>query len=256
MTLFDTALIAQRQQRYAQHWPKHHFLHKEMAERLAERLADVRVPLHHGRIDGDRHGVLRDALASSPIAWQSVAPHDVILNFATLQQTNDVVGALIQARQALRPDGLLMAVFVGGESLREMRECLHTTEQQLYGGVSPRVHPMISVRDAGGLLQRAGFALPVADVDTLTLTYEHPMTLLRDVRHIGAANALVERHRRPLSKRFWQHFSAVYAKQYPHDNDTVKATIQLIFLTAWAPAVSQPQPLQRGSGQQSLKDVL
>jgi SAM-dependent methyltransferase len=181
---------------------------------------------------------------------------DLMLSVLTLQEINDVPGALIQMRRALKPDGLLLAVLLGGETLKELRSALTQAESEIYGGASPRVLPFADVRAAGALLQRTGFALPVTDAETLTVRYDHLWALMRDLRAMGAQNALTARSRKPVGRRFFQRASEIYADGFSDADGRVRATFSLISLSGWAPHESQQKPLMPGSAKVSLAAVL
>ena len=181
---------------------------------------------------------------------------DLILSLLTLHDTNDVPGALIQMKRALKPDGLMLAVMSGGETLKELRFALTQAETEDYGGASPRVLPFADVRAAGALLQRTGFALPVTDVETLTVRYDNLFALMADLRGMGAQNALNARSRRPVSRRFFQRAAEVYAENFSDADGRVRATFSFVSLSGWAPHPSQQKPLKPGSAKVSLADFL
>ena len=165
-------------------------------------------------------------------------------------------GALVQMRRALRPDGLLLAAMAGAGTLAELRDSLLAAELELTGGVSPRVAPLADVRDAGALLQRAGLALPVTDVETLTVRYATMFDLLRDLRAMGVTNALAARSRRPATRALFRRAAEVYAERYADADGRVRATFSVIWMSGWAPHASQQQPLKPGSGAVRLADAL
>lgn len=181
---------------------------------------------------------------------------DCIVSSLTLHWINDLPGALIQMRRALKPDGLMIAGLLGGDTLSELRTCLLLAETSSSAGASPRVSPFLDVREAGGLLQRAGFALPVVDADRLTVRYRDPLALMRDVRAMGAANALASRSRRPLRRDVLMEACRLYAEQHSDPDGRIRATFQVIYLTGWAPHESQQKPLRPGSAQARLADAL
>ena len=181
---------------------------------------------------------------------------DLVLSLLTLHETNDVPGALIQMKRALKPDGLMLAVMPGGETLKELRFALTQAETEIYGGVSPRVLPFADVRAAGALLQRTGFALPVTDVETLTVRYDNLFALMRDLRGMGAQNALHARSRLPVSRRFFQRAAEIYAENFSDADGRVRATFSFVSLSGWAPHPSQQKPLKPGSAKVSLADFL
>jgi SAM-dependent methyltransferase len=173
-----------------------------------------------------------------------------------MQDTNDLPGALAQIRRILKPDGLFLGCLVGGRTLQELRRVLALVEEESFGGASPRVSPFVDLRDLGALLQRVGFALPVTDVEFLTVRYDDLFALLRDLRAMGAANALVERSRRPLSRRFWLRAAERYAELFADADGRVRATFELVWLSGWAPHESQRKPLAPGSARMRLADAL
>ena len=188
-----------------------------------------------------------------PFAPESL---DLVVSALALQFVNDLPGALAQIRRALKPDGLLLACLIGGRSLHELRAAITEAELEIRGGASPRVAPFADVRDMGGLLQRAGFALPVADVDTLTLRYDHFFALARDLRAMGAGNALVARDPRPLTRAIALRAAEIYAARFADPDGRARATIDVIWLSGWAPHESQQKPLKPGSAQARLADAL
>ena len=173
-----------------------------------------------------------------------------------LHWANDPVGQLVQCRRALRPDGLFLGVLFGGQTLAELRACLAESEVSVTGGLSPRVLPMAEIRDLGGLLQRAGFALPVADSATRTVTYADAGRLMTDLRAMGEANALEGRLRRPTRRGVFAQAAMRYAAGFPAPEGRIRATFEMIFLTGWAPDDSQPKPLRPGSAARRLADAL
>jgi len=173
-----------------------------------------------------------------------------------LHWANDPVGQLIQCRRALRPDGLFIAVSFGGDTLQELRRALGEAEIAVTGGLSPRIAPLPELRDLGGLLQRAGFALPVADTVTLTVEYRDIWHLMRDLRAMGETNAMTARLRRPTRRAVFEEAQKLYAAHFAAPSGRLRASFELQILTGWAPDVSQPQPLRPGSAQKRLADAL
>jgi SAM-dependent methyltransferase len=188
-----------------------------------------------------------------PLAPQSI---DLFASALAFQWTDDLPGALIQIRRALRPDGLLIAAMTGGRTLTELREALFAAETELRGGASPRIMPAIDVQDVGALLQRAGFALPVTDRDALTVRYDSAFHLFRDLRAMGATNVLVDRERRPASRRLFTRAAEIYAERFSDPDGRIRATFEIVWLSGWAPHESQQKPAQRGSAAINLADVL
>jgi SAM-dependent methyltransferase len=188
-----------------------------------------------------------------PFAPQSF---DLVVSALSLQSVNDLPGALLQVRHVLRPDGLLLACFCGGRTLHELRTAFTMAETELTQGVSPRVSPFVDVRDMGGLLQRAGFALPVADIEPLTVRYDTMFNLLADLRAMGATNTLTERLRKPLRRAVLIRAAEIYAERFSDADGRVRATFELLFVSGWAPHESQQKPLAPGSAKVSLAEAL
>ena len=184
------------------------------------------------------------------------ASFDLIVSALNLQFVDDLPGTLIQIRRALRPDGLFLGMVMGGSTLQELRQSFLTAEAELTGGASARVLPFIDVKDAGHLLQRAGFALPVTDTEHLTVRYDHPMDLMRDLRAMGATNCVTGRSRNFLRKDVLNTTCEHYVKNYSDTDGRVRATFEIISMSGWAPHESQQKPLKPGSAKISLKDVL
>jgi SAM-dependent methyltransferase len=208
-----------------------------------------------------------------PKVWQNLLPkakivpddevlalkpesHDLVIHSMSLHWANDPVGQLIQCNRALKPDGLFLGACFGGETLTELRVALAEAEVAITGGLSPRVAPMGEIRDLGALLQRAGFAMPVADTMTKTVTYADMARLLRDLRAMGENNALAQRRKVTSPRHLFTKAGEVYAKAFGTKDGRVPATFEMIFLTGWAPDESQPKPLRPGSATARLADVL
>lgn len=181
---------------------------------------------------------------------------DLAVSLYALHEMNDVPGMLVQIRRALRPDGLFLGCMAGNGTLSELREALLVAETELYGGASPRVFPFTDVRDAGGLLQRAGLALPVADLESVTVRYDSMFGLIRDLRAMGATNVLAQRARKPVSKALFLRAAEIYAERFADPDGRIRATFATIWLSGWAPHASQQKPLKPGSSQVSLAKVL
>jgi len=191
-----------------------------------------------------------EALPFAPEAF------DLVVSLLSLQFANDMPGALIQIRRILKPDGLFLGVLPGAGSLAELRAAFASAESEAAGGVSPRVAPFADIRDLGALMQRAGFALPVVDLDMVTLRHADPIALMRDLRAMGTANALAERSRRPGTRRLFARLSDVYAEEHADPDGRVRTTLALVSLSGWAPHPGQPKPLAPGSARISLTRVL
>ena len=182
--------------------------------------------------------------------------HDLLIHDLSLHWANDPVGQLVQSRRALRPDGLFLGTLFGGQTLHELRSCLAQAEARVTGGLSPRIAPMGEIRDLGGLLHRAGFALPVADSDTIRVTYPGAFALMHDLRAMGETNALAARLRRPTRRAVFEAAAALYADHFAGPDGRITATFEVVTLTGWAPADSQPRPLRPGSAAARLADAL
>ncbi|UVK41809.1 methyltransferase domain-containing protein [Mesorhizobium sp. AR07] len=181
---------------------------------------------------------------------------DLAISLLSLQAMNDIPGMLIQIRRALRPDGLFLGAFAGAGTLFELRESLLAAETELYGGASPRVIPFTDVRDAGALLQRAGFALPVADVETVTVRYASLLSLMADLRAMGETSPLTDRSRRPGSRKLFARAAEIYAERFSDRDGRVRASFSIVWMSGWAPDASQQKPLKPGSAKVSLKTIL
>ena len=280
--LFDSALIVARKRRaWKQGKAGADFLVRRAAEDLGERLLTVsrrfeqagalfswtdaaaQALRESGRVDGvirvEAESLFLGSDEGSVAAPETVplpsGSLDLAVSLLSLHEVNDLPGMLIQIRRALKPDGLFLAALPGAGTLAELRESLLAAESET-GGASPRVIPFVDVRDAGGLLQRAGFALPVADVETLTVRYDSALALMADLRAMGAGNSLLERSRRPLTRRTLLRTAEIYAERFSDPDGRVRASFVLLWLSGWAPAPSQPRPLKPGSAQVSLADAL
>jgi SAM-dependent methyltransferase len=181
---------------------------------------------------------------------------DLVVSALALQFVNDLPGTLIQIRRALKPDGLLLTALVGGDSLIELREAFAQAESEIEGGLSPRVAPFADLRELGALMQRAGFALPVVDSDRLTVRYDSPFALMRDLRAMGATNILSERRRAPLKRKTLQRMAEIYADRFADADGRLRVTFEIAWLSGWTPHESQQKPLKPGSAAQRLADAL
>ena len=181
---------------------------------------------------------------------------DLAVSLLSLQAMNDIPGMLVQIRRALRPDGLFLGAFAGAGTLSELRESLLAAETELYGGASPRVIPFTDVRDAGALLQRAGLALPVADVETVTVRYDTLFDLTADLRAMGETSALTDRSRRPGARKLFARAAEIYAERFSDADGRIRASFSVVWMSGWAPDASQQKPLKPGSAKVSLKTIL
>lgn len=282
--IFDSQLLLTRKLRaLEQAAPSSDFLMRHVADDLAERLGTVE--RHFSRAatifcltshaanaiarSGKAEQILRiepdqrllssayEGLVSPPETLPvDLEQIDLAVSLMTLHEVNDIPGLLAQIRRALRPDGLFLAAMAGAGTLLELRNSLIEAETELSGGISPRVIPFADVRDAGALLQRAGFALPVADTETLTVRYANMFDLIRDLRSMGAANALIERSRKPATRGLFLRAAEIYHERYSDPDGRVRATFNIVWMSGWAPHRSQPKPLKPGSAKVSLKTVL
>ncbi|SDR29355.1 methyltransferase domain-containing protein [Pseudovibrio sp. Tun.PSC04-5.I4] len=188
-----------------------------------------------------------------PFAPESI---DLIVSALHLQLLDDLPGTLIQIKRALKPDGLFLGLLLGSDTLAELRDCLMRAEMEVSEGVSPRVIPFAETKDLGGLLQRAGFALPVSDLDRLTVRYDTMFDLMRDLRSMGAANPLHDRLKKPTSKKIFMRAAEIYVQDYSDPDGRIRATFTFASLSGWAPHESQQKPLKPGSAKQSLAEAL
>jgi SAM-dependent methyltransferase len=266
--IFDRQLLRLRQARALARGPAT-FLIDCVATELGERLSAVLRRFDVAADLGTPTDAVRRALAESgkvgtilavqtdeealPFANASL---DLIVSALALQFVNDLPGALIQIRRALRPDGLLLAALIGGESLTELRAAFAAAESEIEGGISPRVAPFADVRELGALLQRAGFALPVVDSEKLVVRYDSVFGLMRDLRGMGATNVQHERRRAPLRRATLERMAAIYAERFADADRRVRATFEIVWLSGWAPHESQQKPLKPGSAAQRLADAL
>lgn len=238
------------------------FLHAECAAEIEERLSEVNKrftsPAVVTGFPAPWAAILPDARIVDDAETLALEPgaHDLVVHGLALHWANDPVGQLVQCRRALKPDGLFLCAMFGGRTLAELRAVLAEAESRLTGGLSPRVLPMGEIRDLGALLQRAGFALPVADAAKKTVTYATAFHLIADLRAMGEGNALQNRSRRATPRALFPEAARIYAEAYPAAEGRIAATFELIFLTGWAPDDSQQKPLSPGSAAQRLADAL
>ena len=206
-----------------------------------------------GRMLAGRSGMR--VLADEECLPFALASLDLIVSSLSLHWANDVIGALVQARLALKPDGLFIGALFGGATLTELRQSLTAAELELTGGAGPRVSPFADPSDAAGLLQRAGFALPVADVDRVTVRYDHPLKLMADLRRMGETSVLAERHPRPLTRRVLAQAFELYQQNFADPDGRLPATFEILTLTGWSPSETQQKPLRPGSAKMRLADA-
>lgn len=236
------------------------FLFDEVAFEIEERLKDVNRTFKSPAVVAgtDAFGGLADAVKFVPDADRldlGPAEHDLVLHMMALHWADDPIGQIVQSRLALKPDGLFLAAMLGGGTLNELRTALAQAESDLTGGLSPRVAPMADIRDLGGLLHRAGLALPVADTRRLRVSYSDLASLVQDLRAMGETNALHQRLRRFSRKALFRKAEEIYRDHFSEDGRLI-ATFEIVFLSGWAPGPDQPQPLRPGSARTRLADAL
>jgi SAM-dependent methyltransferase len=286
--LFDPRALAMRAARAVALWPKGDFLHKQAAAAIVERLEDVVRIFPVAGVIGAGGGVYACALtgrfginrviqadpspAMAALA-RAAAPHaetivakgaaalgegalDLAVGGLALHRENDPVGALTQIRRSLRPDGLFIGAMLGGRTLHELRAALAEAEVEVEGGLSPRVAPMGELRDLGALLQRAGFAMPVADAERVTVDFPDAPALMHDLRAMGEGNALNDRRRAFSRRTTLLRACEIYHDHFARPDGRIPATFEIVFLTGWAPAPGQPRPKRPGSATTRLADAL
>ncbi|MBN9540913.1 MAG: SAM-dependent methyltransferase [Alphaproteobacteria bacterium 65-37] len=284
MLVFDRAMLRHRRERAVAHWDGHAFLKREIAQRLVERLDDVRRPFPVALDLGSHGDEVATALGSRKIVEQLIrsdlgegfarkarglavvadeeqlpfaaAQFDLVLSAMSLHWVNDLPGTLIQIGRILKPDGLFLGAMLGGGTLWQLRQALGAAESEIDGGLSPRVSPFADLRDAAGLLQRAGFALPVADSETIDVEYENALALMRDLSAMGESNLVVERRRQATRRATLLRAAELYGERFALPSGRVVASFEVLFLHGWAPHASQPKPLAPGSAAQRLADAL
>lgn len=285
--LFDRALLRTRLDRAAPHFGQAGFLKARAAQDAVMRLEAILREFPVAVDLGSRDGAFREALADSDAAakigllvdtdlsqrmlggrtgLRAVADEerlpfgdetlDLVVSTLALHWTNDLVGALIQIRRALRPDGLFLGALFGGATLTELRQSLMAAEDEIAGGVSMRVSPFADAIDAAALLQRAGFTLPVADVDRVKVRYAHPLALLQDLRRMGETSVLLDRSRKPLTRKLLFRALEIYQERFAEADGRVPATFEIVTVTGWSPHESQQKPLRPGSAKMRLADAL
>jgi SAM-dependent methyltransferase len=277
--LFDRALLARRRRRAAALGPVT-FLVDRVAPELSDRLSAVLRRFELAVDLGTPTDAVRRALRPcgsvativaagrcpgepglAVVADEEMLPFrdaslDLVVSALALQFVNDLPGTLIQIRRALKPDGLFLAALLGGETLSELRRAFAEAEVEIEGGISPRVAPFADIRDLGGLLQRAGFALPVTDVDRLTVRYDTVFALMDELRRMGATNALLERRRTPLRRATLMRMARIYQERFADPDGRLRATFEIVWLSGWAPHESQQKALRPGSARARLADAL
>jgi SAM-dependent methyltransferase len=264
--LFDRALLRTRQDRARRVGPATFLLDRvagDMEERLQAVLREFKSAADIGSAGDQVRNLLvgrvgqfaRIDLPDTESVPLPLRPEqlDLAVSGLAFQFVNDLPGVLAQIRRALKPDGLLLAAMIGGDTLTELRQSFAAAEAELEGGVSPRVAPSADLRDVGSLLQRAGFALPVTDVDRIVVRYDSAFALMADLRRMGATNILVERRRAPTRRATMLRMAQIYRERFADADGRIRATFDVIWLSGWAPHESQQKPLQPGSAKASLE---
>ncbi len=282
MMIFDRAAVRRHRGRAARSGGGD-FLRREVAELLVGRLRETRrvyrtvldvgggraAPLRGYPGDGEpglrvsadlAEDMLRDAAPAAVLDEELLPFGDGVFDLAVsrlaLHWVNDLPGALVQLRRCLRPDGLFVGAMLGGDTLVELRDAFLGAEAETAGGARPRTSPMVAPPDAAALMQRAGFALPVVDVDTVTATYADPLALMRELRAMGETNAVAGRHRGFMRRGTLLAAAERYRRLHAAPDGRVPATFQIVWMTGWAPARSQPRPLRPGSAERGLAEAL
>lgn len=286
MLVFDRQQVRRNRDRAAASFAAHDFLKREISERVADRMSDIQRQFPRLLDLGCHSGLLRDSLdprlgvewivgmdPSERFASQAAeygpaiaaeeellpfapASFDAVVSALSLHWVNDLPGALVQARQCLKPDGLFLGAMLGGETLHELRAVLTEAESEVLGGAGPRVSPFAELQDAAGLMQRAGFALPVVDSDLLTVTYENAFLLMRELRGMGEGNAVAARRKSATPKSVFLRAAEIYQQRHGTPDGRISASFQILYLTGWAPHASQQKPLRPGSAAHRLADAL
>lgn len=284
LLVFDRAVLRRRRERAARDWDGQAFLKREIAERLVERLDDVRrsfalaldLGSHGDEIAsalGQRktvgclvradlgQGFARRARGPAVVADEEFLPFaaqsfDLVVSAMDLHWVNDLPGTLIQIGRILKPDGLMLGAMLGGATLWQLRQALAQAESEVEGGLSPRVSPFADLRDAAGLLQRAGFALPVADSETIDVEYDDALALMRDLGRMGESNLVLERRRGLARRATLLRAAEIYGERFALPSGRVAASFEVLFLHGWRPHDSQPRPIKPGSAAQRLADAL
>lgn len=284
MLVFDRRTVTRHRTRAARNLARHDFLFAEIADRLIDRVVDVsrsfplaldlgchdgglgRLLLGAGKVEQVIASDLSPAMArlaggmalAADEEWLPFADHsfDLIVSSASLHWVNDLPGTLIQIRDALKPDGFFVGSMIGGGTLTELRQAFLAAEARIEGAASLHVSPFVDLRDAAGLMQRAGFAMPVVDLETITVTYGDAFALMRDLRGMGEQNALAARRRAPLRRETILALAEEYRDRFGLDDGRIPATFEIVTLSGWAPGPDQPVPKRRGSATHRLADAL
>lgn len=285
-TIFDIPLwIARKKRALETPIPGADFLMKQVVQDLGDRLAavgrsfnraatlfcqtpdgsrillDSKKTIEITRVEADTAFLCSNKGTTGLVAAPETVPFrpeslDLAVSLLSMQAMNDIPGFIVQVRRALKPDGLFLGAMAGAGTLNELRESLLAAENELYGGISPRISPFVDVKDAGALLQRAGLALPVADIETITVRYDNLFALMADLRAMGETNILSDRTRRPGTRTLFARAGEIYAKRFSDPNGRIRASFSIVWLSGWAPDPSQQKPLRPGSAKMSLAKAL
>ena len=263
--IFNTARRHNFEKRAAASFATHDFLYQWVAKDITERLSEIKRSFQSVLLSGTHTGQLMGAQFPDANILPSATPenltaeagqYDCILSIGEMHVANDLPGLLIQMKRALKPDGVMIAAFAGGETLHELRGSLMQAEINVTGGASPRVYPFVDKQQMAGLMQRAGFSLPVVDSEILTVSYRDIFHVMSDVRGMGESNSLMQCHTKFTSSRLFFDAAKIYNDQFASPDGRVDASYEIIFVIGWAPHDSQQKPARRGSGQVSLTDIL
>lgn len=277
--LFDRKRVKWQKRRFAKQFSSVDFLFRETAARLADRLADINRTFALAVLSGHHTNLVRDVFSRSPqIKYLMQAASDdspgakvfydeeqlplrehsidLFVSNLSLHWINDLPGTLIQIQRSLKPDGLFLAVAPGPKTLHELRSSFEQAMLEIEGGIRPVVSPFVEVRDAGNLLQRAGFSLPVADTETINLSYDNPFDLMKEFKWMGEANTLLTRRKRFSRRDVFSRMAEIYANNHMDNERRLNASVELVFLSGWKPATTQQTPAARGSGKVNLRDIL
>jgi NADH dehydrogenase [ubiquinone] 1 alpha subcomplex assembly factor 5 len=257
-SIFSSRRVVLHKARAIKNFAAHDFLFAELEARIEERLGEIRRAFTRRLDISGRPDAMNAALLEAETLQPAPAgeAYDLITSAGGLHWVNDLPGMLAQINRALSPDGLFIGVLPGGQTLKELRQSFEQAELALSGGISPRISPFLDVRDGGALLQRAGFALPMADSELICVEYDEPLKLLADLRGMGEANALVSSAKHFMPRALLMAAMEHYRNHFSNESGRVVASFELVTLMGWKPHASQPKPAPRGSAQVSLKDAL
>lgn len=281
--VFDRTALRRNRDRAAPGFKDHDFLVREVADRLHDKYLDIKRDFHHVLDLGCHSGEMASLLKDKFVIQQDLSPHflanfprsgeairvqadeeflpyrsgslDLVISNLSLHWVNDLPGCLAQIKQCLKPDGLFLCALFGGETLTELRQSMMTAEINVTGGASPRISPFVDIQDAGALLQRAGFALPVVDIDRITVTYENAFKLMQELKAMGEGNILSKRFRGLTSPKVLMECAKIYQEKFTDPRGRITVTFDIIYMMGWSPHESQQKPLKPGQGKVSLTDV-